>query len=45
MLRSTGMSNPSVNRVLVAVQAIVNMNVDSHCLQDYGDSKKLHCQL
>ena len=39
------MSNPSVDRVLVAVQALVDMNVDSHCCQDYGGSKKLHCQL
>ena len=44
-LIATGMSTLKVVGILVALEAAVDINVNSHCWQDIGSFEKLHCQL
>ena len=39
-LRSTGMSSPTVDRILVSMKARINRNVNSHCWQDFWELQK-----
>ena len=39
------MSAPTIDRILAALKAAVDRNVNSYCWQEFGSSEKLRCQL